>query len=47
MSKKSYHTPQIKTREEHPIPKREKDGILLMCPFCKPSHALIPGKPNA
>lgn len=48
MAKKtSYHTPQVKTREEHPIPRREKNGVLLMCPFCKPTHPIIPGKPTA
>lgn len=47
MSKKNYHTPAIKTREDHPIPRPRKDGIDLLCPFCKPTHPIFPGKPNA
>ena len=46
MSKKPYHTPAIKTREAHPIPKRGKEHIALMCPFCSPTHPLVPGKPS-
>lgn len=46
MSKKNYHTPATKTREAHPIPRPNKDGIDILCPFCKPPHPIVPGKPT-
>ena len=43
---KKNHTPVIRTREREPIAKAEKNGIVLMCPFCSPSHPLIPTEPS-
>ena len=34
-------------REMTPIGKPTKSGIVLMCPFCKPSHAVVPGRDNS
>lgn len=38
--------PVVKTREALPGISREKEGTLLMCPFCKPSHPLVPNEPT-
>jgi len=38
----------ITTREAMPIATRKKGGgVELICPFCQPRHALIPGKASA
>lgn len=48
MSKqKPKFKPTIQTREKLPLTKKEKDGIVLLCPFCDPSHPIVPGQPNA
>lgn len=47
MSKKNNYKPGIRTREMLPLATRTKDGhIILMCPFCVPSHALTPESPS-
>lgn len=44
MTKKSHFTPSIRTREMLPLAKRTKEGIILLCPFCTPAHAITPGE---
>jgi hypothetical protein len=42
--KKSTIKPKYTTRIEAPIAKKEKDGSAgLYCPFCKPTHKILPG----
>jgi hypothetical protein len=42
--KKSTIKPKFTQRIEAPIAKKEKDGSAsLYCPFCKPSHKIMPG----
>ena len=36
----------IRTRKLAPIPVNTKTGIVLMCPFCKPTHAIKAGNVN-
>lgn len=38
--------PQIHTREALPGVNRTKEGTLLMCPFCTPSHPIVPNEPT-
>jgi hypothetical protein len=45
MKHKNY-SPSLRTRELPPIPQRSKNGVALLCPFCQPTHPLIPGKAN-
>ena len=41
--KKTSIKPRILQRIEAPIAKKEKDGSAsLWCPFCKPSHKILP-----
>lgn len=44
--KQKHYTPSIKTRELPPIVHKTRGGIVLMCPFCNPTHPLVPGQPN-
>lgn len=46
MKKKSTYKPAIRTRELPPIAHKGKEGVVLMCPFCNPTHPLAPGKAN-
>lgn len=46
MSKKQTFKPSYHTREGVPIPEQGKNGVILLCPFCTPHHALIPGIPS-
>jgi len=46
MSKKSTFKPGVRTREDIPLYKRDKDGVVLLCPFCTPSHPIVPGTPS-
>jgi len=42
--KKTSIKPKYTQRIEAPIAKKEKDGSAsLWCPFCKPSHKILPG----
>ena len=42
--KKSTIKPKFTQRIEAPIAKKEKNGeASLWCPFCKPSHKILPG----
>jgi hypothetical protein len=45
MKHKNY-SPGLRTRELPPLPQRTKNGVALLCPFCQPTHPLIPGKAN-
>ena len=36
----------IKTREAVPLTRKTKSGTEILCPFCTPPHAIIPGKPT-
>jgi len=45
MVKKTTTQPKIRKRTETPRwSKDDKGNIVFLCPFCKPSHLLIPGK---
>jgi hypothetical protein len=44
--KHKHYTPSIKTRELPPIAHKTRGGVALMCPFCNPTHPLVPGQPN-
>jgi len=33
----------VKTRELPPKVSKEKKGVLVQCPFCNPSHVILPG----
>lgn len=37
----------LHTREALPGINRTKDGTVLTCPFCTPSHPIVPNEPNA
>lgn len=43
MKQKSFRPP-ITTRELAPQLRQTKEGIQLLCPFCNPPHALLPGQ---
>jgi hypothetical protein len=44
---KPSYKPSIKTRELPPIAHPAKGGVIaLMCPFCNPTHPLVPGQAN-
>ncbi len=36
----------IRHREKMPNFRKEKNGVFLMCPFCNPSHTIVPGVPS-
>lgn len=35
--------PDVRTREALPKVENGKKGVAVLCPFCKPSHAILPG----
>lgn len=41
--KKNSIRPRVTTRIEAPIAKMEKKEAVLYCPFCKPTHKIVPG----
>ena len=46
--KKSTVKSKYTTRIEAPIARKEKDGSAgLYCPFCKPTHKILPGAESA
>ena len=45
-SSRAAAKPQIRTREALPGVNRTKEGTLLMCPFCTPSHPIVPNEPT-
>lgn len=46
--KKSTLKPKFTTRIEPPIAKKERDGSAgLYCPFCRPTHKILPGAESA
>lgn len=46
--KKSTVKPKYTTRIKPPIAKKEKDGSAsLWCPFCHPTHKILPGMESA
>lgn len=46
--KKNSIKPKFTNRIEAPIAKKEKDGSAsLYCPFCKPTHKILPGMESA
>lgn len=36
--------PAWRTREASPSMSRTKEGVHILCPFCKPTHAIAPGE---
>lgn len=48
MSKKhsSFQRPMFRTREALPSMFKTKIGVQILCPFCKPTHAIAPGEPS-
>lgn len=42
--KKSSTQPKITTRVKVPIAKMEKGEAVLFCPFCQPTHSIVPGR---
>lgn len=36
----------MRTREMMPLAKKTKSGMVLMCPFCTPTHVISPGTPS-
>ena len=48
MSKRKPHfSPSVRTREAAPHAKKTTEGVVMLCPFCNPPHAINPGQPNA
>ena len=46
MSKRSVRKPETRTREAPPRMSTSKEGVTLLCPFCNPSHPIVPGTPS-
>jgi hypothetical protein len=46
MKRSQFKSPTTK-RTALPLVSETKDGKVLMCPFCKPSHAIFPFQPSA
>ena len=46
MAKKPHFKPTVRTREMMPLARKTKEGVLLACPFCTPTHPLTPGTPS-
>lgn len=44
MSRRNYIKPQVTVREAQPRIHKGNDGYQIMCPFCNPSHPMLPGK---
>lgn len=42
MKHKSFRPP-VTAREQPPQLRQSKEGVQVLCPFCAPSHPLIPG----
>lgn len=38
--------PLFRTREASPSMNRTKAGVQILCPFCRPTHAIAPGEPT-
>lgn len=37
--------PIYRTREASPSMQKTPEGMQIICPFCRPTHALVPGQP--
>lgn len=37
---------QVRTREGLPRVTQTKEGTLILCPFCTPTHPIVPGEPT-
>lgn len=37
-------TPQVRTREALPSMRQTKEGTQILCPFCSPTHPIVPGQ---
>lgn len=40
----NFQKPQFRTREAGPSMQRTPQGAIILCPFCKPPHPLVPGE---
>lgn len=43
MKYKPHHRTDVKTREAYPKVVKTNKGIEIRCPFCNPSHVILPG----